>query len=57
MIDCDLYESARTALDSMIPYVEDGCIILFDEWYAYRGIGAHGKSFVLSETGTGPKTA
>jgi hypothetical protein len=34
-MDCDLYSSTKTALDSIGPYIEPGCIIVFDEFHGF----------------------
>ena len=36
-IDCDLYESARTVLKFISPLLVDGTVLIFDDWYCYRG--------------------
>lgn len=36
-IDSDLYESAVLALKFCTPYFVDGSIIIFDEWFQFRG--------------------
>lgn len=36
-IDCDLYESTVPVLDFVTPYVQDGTIFMFDDWFAFRG--------------------
>lgn len=36
-IDSDMYESARTCLNFINPLLTDGTIIIFDDWYIYRG--------------------
>jgi O-methyltransferase len=36
-VDCDLYASARTALEFVKPLLTDGTIIIFDDWYCFRG--------------------
>ena len=36
-IDCDLYRSAVPALRFVTPLVTPGTIIVFDDWYAFRG--------------------
>lgn len=36
-IDSDLYESAVLALDFCTPYFMDGSIVIFDEWFQFRG--------------------
>ena len=35
-IDCDLYNSARQALAFMRPFLQDGTVLLFDDWLCYR---------------------
>jgi hypothetical protein len=35
LIDCDLYESSRDALAFTAPLVDDGTILLFDDWDAF----------------------
>jgi len=37
MIDCDLYTSARDALKFITPYLQNGSILCFDDWYHYKG--------------------
>jgi hypothetical protein len=36
-VDCDLYASAKTALEFVKPLLTDGTIIIFDDWYCFRG--------------------
>jgi len=36
-IDSDLYESARDALRFCTPFLSDGAILVFDEWFQFRG--------------------
>lgn len=36
-IDCDFKSSATAALDFMGPYLQDGCVVLFDDWFLFRG--------------------
>ena len=36
-IDCDLYESAIAALRFVTPYVQSGTVILFDDYYCFKG--------------------
>ena len=36
-IDCDLYSSARDCLDFLSGKIADGAVMLFDDWYCYRG--------------------
>lgn len=37
MVDCDLYESSKIALDFITDLVVDGTVIIFDDWFAFRG--------------------
>lgn len=36
-IDCDLYSSAKECLDFLTGRLADGAVILFDDWFCYRG--------------------
>ena len=35
LLDCDYYSSTKVALDWMIPYLQVGTILLFDDWFSY----------------------
>ena len=37
LVDCDLYESTRAVLDFITDYVVNGTVILFDDWFNYKG--------------------
>lgn len=37
MIDCDLYESTIPVLRFIEDYIQDGTIVIFDDWFCYRG--------------------
>jgi O-methyltransferase len=54
-VDCDLYESTRTVLFSIAPILQEGTILLFDDWFNFRGSKAKGEQkaffeFVESQT-------
>lgn len=49
MIDSDLYESAVLALDFVTDLLFDGSIILFDEWFAFRGRKDCGEQLAFKE--------
>ena len=34
LVDCDMYRSAREALDFCAPLIHDQAVIIFDDWYA-----------------------
>jgi len=36
-IDCDLYESTRPVLEFIAPLLVDGSVLVFDDWYNYKG--------------------
>jgi len=36
-IDCDLYTAARDALEFMTDRIADGAMLMFDDWFLYRG--------------------
>lgn len=36
-IDGDLYESAISVLSGITPLLQDGTILIFDDWFAFRG--------------------
>jgi O-methyltransferase len=36
-VDCDLYESTRLVLAFVTPLLVDGSIIIFDDWFQFRG--------------------
>jgi len=40
-IDCDIYSSTATALDTLGPYMVDGTVLVFDEMYNYPNYKNH----------------
>lgn len=36
-VDCDLYESTVPVLDFITDYITEGTVIMFDDWFNYRG--------------------
>jgi hypothetical protein len=47
--DCDLYESTRDALTALAPVLQDGAMLLFDDWFHYRGHPGKGEARAFSE--------
>ena len=45
----DLYLSAKTALDFVKPLLTDGTIIIFDDWYCFRGNPNRGEQRAFNE--------
>jgi hypothetical protein len=48
-VDCDLYESTRLVLEFITPLYVDGSVVIFDEWFGFRGHPAHGEQRAFSE--------
>ncbi len=48
-VDCDLYESTVPVLDFITPYIIDGTIILFDDWFCFNGHPDRGEQLAFSE--------
>lgn len=48
-IDSDLYESARLALDFVTPFLIDGAIVIFDEWYQFMASPYRGERRAFRE--------
>ena len=36
-LDCDIYESAADALDFVMPLLQSGSVIIFDDWFRNKG--------------------
>jgi O-methyltransferase len=47
--DCDLYESTRDALAAAAPALQDGAMLMFDDWFHYRGNPRKGQSRAFGE--------
>jgi O-methyltransferase len=47
--DCDLYESTREALDAVAPSLQDGAMLLFDDWFHYKGNPGKGEARAFHE--------
>jgi hypothetical protein len=48
-IDSDLYESAKLALAFVTPLLQDGTVIIFDDWFQYRGHPQKGERRAFAE--------
>ena len=48
-IDCDLYASAKAALNFVGPLLTDGTVIVFDDWYCFRGNPKLGEQRAFNE--------
>jgi len=48
-IDCDLYESTASVLKYLAPAFQDGSLLLFDDWFHYRGDPRKGEARAFHE--------
>jgi hypothetical protein len=48
-VDCDLYESTREVLAALFPVLADGAVLLFDDWFHYRGHPGKGEARAFAE--------
>lgn len=48
-VDCDLYESTVPVLKFITNYITDGTIIVFDDWYHFRGRPDRGEQKAFRE--------
>jgi hypothetical protein len=48
-VDCDLYSSTRTVLEYVTPLLQEGTVLVFDDWYHYRGDPKSGEQRATSE--------
>jgi O-methyltransferase len=49
LIDCDLYESTVPVLDFITSYLQDGTVLIFDDWFSYKGRLDHGEAKAFTE--------
>ena len=48
-IDCDLYSSTKSVLSVLEPVLQDGTIIVFDDWFAFKGNPRRGERRAFNE--------
>ncbi|HYE16082.1 MAG TPA: TylF/MycF/NovP-related O-methyltransferase [Pyrinomonadaceae bacterium] len=48
-IDCDLYESTRAVFEAVAPALQEGTVVLFDDWFHYKGDPRKGESKAFTE--------
>ncbi|MBW2494712.1 MAG: hypothetical protein JRE43_08170 [Deltaproteobacteria bacterium] len=49
LIDCDLYESTVPVLDFITSYIQDGTVLIFDDWFSYKGRLDQGEAKAFGE--------
>jgi hypothetical protein len=48
-IDCDLYESTVPVLEFITDYIQDGTVLIFDDWFSYKGRPDRGEAKAFRE--------
>ncbi len=48
-VDCDLYKSTVNVLRFLVPFLQDGSILCFDDFYNYRGRSDQGEQKAFGE--------
>lgn len=48
-VDCDMYESTKLVLNFLTDTLQDGTIILFDDWLCFRGDPEKGQQKAVAE--------
>jgi O-methyltransferase len=48
-IDSDLYESAKIVLPFVRPLLQDGTVLIFDDWYNFKGHPGRGEQRAMAE--------
>jgi len=48
-VDCDLYESAKYVMEFITPLVQDGTVIIFDDWFSFKGNPSFGEQRACRE--------
>lgn len=48
-IDCDYYSSAKEVLNYIKPYLQEGTLILFDDWYCFKASKEQGEQRAFNE--------
>jgi hypothetical protein len=49
LVDCDLYEATRQVLDFVAPVLDHGSVLIFDDWYNFRGDPRRGEQLAFAE--------
>jgi O-methyltransferase len=48
-VDCDLYESTVPVLDFITSYLQNGTLLIFDDWFSFRGNPNRGERKAFTE--------
>ncbi len=48
-VDCDLYESTVPVLRFLTDYIQDGTVLIFDDWFCFRADASRGEQRAFRE--------
>jgi hypothetical protein len=48
-VDCDLYSSTIPVLEWIVPYLQPGTVLIFDDWYCFKGDPRKGEQRAAAE--------
>lgn len=48
-VDCDLYSSTKIVLGFVAPLIQDGTVLVFDDWFSYKGSPFRGEQRAFNE--------
>lgn len=48
-VDCDLYESTVPVLEFITDYIQDGTVVIFDDWFSFKGRRDRGEARAFKE--------
>jgi len=48
-VDCDFYESTVAVLNFITDYLQDGTVLIFDDWFLFRGSPNYGEQKAFSQ--------
>lgn len=49
MVDCDLFSSTQAVLNFIIPLIQNGTVIIFDDWFTYKAMKNKGQQKAVKE--------
>lgn len=48
-VDCDMYQSTKDILNNIYPLLQQGSILIFDDWYCYKSDPTKGEQRAVAE--------
>ena len=49
LVDCDFYESTKIVLDFIVPFLQQGTVLCFDDYYCYGGSDRKGEQLAIRQ--------